>query len=58
MTNLKPDQDRTTRPGFFPPGLGCKNGKEYWRSLNELADSDAFDELVKQEFPRQASLTG
>ncbi|RPI94814.1 MAG: twin-arginine translocation signal domain-containing protein, partial [Chloroflexi bacterium] len=35
-----------------------KTGKSYWRSLDELAKSDDFEELVRQEFPRQASLLG
>ncbi len=30
-------------------------GKKYWRSLEELADSAAFQELVSREFPEQAS---
>ena len=30
-------------------------GKEYWRSLQELAQSDGFRELVEREFPNQAS---
>jgi MoCo/4Fe-4S cofactor protein with predicted Tat translocation signal len=34
--------------------MAAKKGKEYWRSLNELAGSPEFDELVRQEFPRQA----
>ena len=36
--------------------LASKKGKTYWRSLTELANSDAFEELVRQEFPRQANL--
>lgn len=36
--------------------LSAKKGKDYWRSLNELAESDEFEELVRQEFPRQAGL--
>ncbi len=36
--------------------LSGKKGKDYWRSLNELAHSEEFDELVQQEFPRQAGL--
>ena len=27
-------------------------GKEYWRSLEELAGTEAFQELLQQEFPR------
>ncbi len=29
-------------------------GREYWRSLEELADTPQFRELVDREFPRQA----
>jgi MoCo/4Fe-4S cofactor protein with predicted Tat translocation signal len=29
-------------------------GKQYWRTLEELADSPAFEELVRREFPQQA----
>jgi MoCo/4Fe-4S cofactor protein with predicted Tat translocation signal len=29
-------------------------GKQYWRSLEELADSEGFEELLHNEFPRQA----
>ncbi|HEX8069408.1 MAG TPA: TAT-variant-translocated molybdopterin oxidoreductase [Pyrinomonadaceae bacterium] len=34
--------------------LADKQGKEYWRSLEELAASDEFEELLHREFPRQA----
>ena len=27
----------------------------YWRSLEELADSEAFQEMVRQKFPQQAA---
>jgi MoCo/4Fe-4S cofactor protein with predicted Tat translocation signal len=30
-------------------------GERYWRSLEELADSETFQELLHREFPRQAS---
>ena len=33
--------------------LGAVHGKKYWRTLEELADSAAFEELVRQEFPEQ-----
>src|SRR5438876_5897845 len=29
-------------------------GKKYWRSLDELADSQAFREFVSREYPQQA----
>ena len=38
--------------------LGSSNGeakgKQYWRSLEELADSPIFEEFVQREFPQQA----
>src|SRR5215470_4969230 len=30
------------------------HGREYWRSLDELASTPAFRDLVEREFPRQA----
>jgi molybdopterin-containing oxidoreductase family iron-sulfur binding subunit len=35
--------------------LDGKSGKRYWKSLDELADAPAFQELMQEEFPRQAS---
>jgi molybdopterin-containing oxidoreductase family iron-sulfur binding subunit len=35
--------------------LGAANGKQYWRSLEELADEPGFREMLQREFPRQAS---
>src|SRR5438128_12442582 len=40
------------------PILHClqgAQGPEYWRSLEELAGSPAFQEFVQREFPQQAS---
>src|SRR5580704_6837720 len=31
------------------------HGREYWRSLQDLAQTDDFQELMHREFPRQAS---
>jgi len=31
-----------------------KTGREYWRSLEELADSGQFEDFLHSEFPRQA----
>jgi MoCo/4Fe-4S cofactor protein with predicted Tat translocation signal len=39
-------QDKLTR---------AKSGPQYWRSLEELAQSDGFVEMLHREFPRQAS---
>ena len=35
--------------------LASMSGPAYWRSLEELASTDAFRELLAREFPRQAS---
>jgi MoCo/4Fe-4S cofactor protein with predicted Tat translocation signal len=35
--------------------LSTARGVEYWRSLEELADTDEFRELLHQEYPRHAS---
>jgi MoCo/4Fe-4S cofactor protein with predicted Tat translocation signal len=34
--------------------LDGKSGKRYWKSLDQLADTPAFQELMMEEFPRQA----
>jgi molybdopterin-containing oxidoreductase family iron-sulfur binding subunit len=34
--------------------LDGKTGKRYWKSLDELADTAQFQELMQEEFPRQA----
>ena len=35
--------------------LEGKSGKRYWKNLDELAATPAFQELMQEEFPRQAS---
>ena len=40
--------------GAIRDQLSMKRGKEYWRSLEELANTDDFKELLHREFPRQA----
>jgi molybdopterin-containing oxidoreductase family iron-sulfur binding subunit len=35
--------------------LRGKTGKQYWRTLEELADDPHFEELLHREFPRHAS---
>src|ERR1700722_2353724 len=35
--------------------LAGKTGKTYWRSVDELADTPAFREMVQREFPAQAA---
>jgi len=34
--------------------LEGKRGKRFWKSLDELADTAGFQELMQEEFPRQA----
>ena len=35
--------------------LDGKTGKRFWKSLDELADTPAFHELMREEFPRQST---
>src|SRR5882724_2676120 len=35
--------------------LDASRGREYWRSLEELANTEGFEELLEREFPRQAA---
>ena len=35
--------------------LGRGQGRNYWRSLDELAETDEFKEFLEQEFPNQIS---
>ncbi|HEX6465695.1 MAG TPA: TAT-variant-translocated molybdopterin oxidoreductase [Terriglobales bacterium] len=35
--------------------LSTEKGKGYWRSLEEAAGSEEFDEMLRNEFPRQTS---
>jgi MoCo/4Fe-4S cofactor protein with predicted Tat translocation signal len=36
--------------------LGSKTGKRFWKSLDELADTPEFQELMREEFPRHAGV--
>src|ERR1700685_3149718 len=36
--------------------LGAPRGKQYWRTLEELADTEGFRELMRLEFPEQADV--
>ncbi len=35
--------------------LEASRGRDYWRSLEELASTEGFEELLEREFPRQAA---
>ncbi|HYP00957.1 MAG TPA: TAT-variant-translocated molybdopterin oxidoreductase, partial [Pyrinomonadaceae bacterium] len=45
---------RPVRREEIRASLGDKTGREYWRSLEELADSGQFEDYLHAEFPRQA----
>lgn len=42
--DIKAIRERLTAPG----------GRQFWRSLDELANTEEFQEMVEREFPRQA----
>src|SRR5438552_8762310 len=42
----------------FRQRIGDLRGREYWRSLEELARTEAFEEFFQEEFPRQAVALG
>jgi molybdopterin-containing oxidoreductase family iron-sulfur binding subunit len=50
--NFKLLRDRVLGAGSA--GVPSASGKQYWRSLEELADSPIFEEFVQREFPQQA----
>ncbi len=58
MSDQRETSRRPLKMAELRQQIAKKQGKEYWRSLNELADSEEFEEAVRQEFPRQAQLLG
>ncbi len=50
--NFKLLRDRVLGAGSAD--VPSASGKQYWRSLEELADSPVFEEFVQREFPQQA----
>ena len=34
--------------------LDGKTGKRFWKNLDELAETPAFQEMMREEFPRQS----
>ena len=47
--------DKTIDLASIRARLAEGSGRQYWRSLDELADSPSFQALVRREFPAQAS---
>jgi MoCo/4Fe-4S cofactor protein with predicted Tat translocation signal len=50
---MNPRKDLAPKLEELRQRLERARGKKYWRTLEELADSEAFQELVRQEFPGQ-----
>src|SRR6266852_5943768 len=51
--NFKLLRDRIMNAGSADVS-SASSGKQYWRSLEELADSPVFEEFVQREFPQAA----
>src|SRR5918997_6735879 len=49
-----PSKDSHTNFALMRERILATQGKEYWRSLEELTDSDEFREFVEREYPQQA----
>ena len=56
MTDKHSEERRPLNLEEFRHQLSNKKGKTYWRSLEELANSEAFEQTIRQEYPRQGSL--
>jgi MoCo/4Fe-4S cofactor protein with predicted Tat translocation signal len=50
-----PSSDKVLDLAAVRAKLQSKSGKQYWRTLEELADDPHFEQLLHREFPRQAS---
>jgi molybdopterin-containing oxidoreductase family iron-sulfur binding subunit len=48
---MNPRKDLAPKMNALLGSLEGAHGKTYWRSLSELAETEAFAELVRQEFP-------
>ena len=46
-----PSKDITNNFASLRDKILSRNGKEYWRSIDELADTPEFEEFVKREYP-------
>ncbi|HEX7557326.1 MAG TPA: TAT-variant-translocated molybdopterin oxidoreductase, partial [Leptolinea sp.] len=56
MNDHSPEENQPLDPDVIRQHLGGLKGKMYWRSLYELAEDKNFEKIIRQEFPRQASL--
>ena len=48
-------ENQSARLGRYPGSLGTARGQRYWRSFEELAETDAFREFLQREFPEQGT---
>ena len=51
---MNPRKDLSPELADLQDRLDGAQGKKYWRILEELADTPAFQELMRREFPEQA----
>ena len=49
------DSDKPLDLAAVRAKLQSKSGRQYWRTLEELAEDPHFEQLLHREFPRQAS---
>jgi molybdopterin-containing oxidoreductase family iron-sulfur binding subunit len=49
-------KDLNTKLAEVEQQLGAAGGRKYWQCLEELADSEAFGKLMRQEFPVLADI--
>lgn len=49
-----PSQDRHINFALMRDRILATQGKEYWRSLEEFADTDEFHEFIQREYPDNA----
>ncbi|HTG18259.1 MAG TPA: TAT-variant-translocated molybdopterin oxidoreductase, partial [Blastocatellia bacterium] len=52
---LSPQSYSPSRIASISASLQARRGKQYWRSLEELADSQEFQEVLHREFPENAA---
>src|SRR5215472_19016095 len=51
VTNIKPAKMTLAE---VQAKLDGKTGRRFWKNLDELAETPAFQELMREEFPRQS----
>jgi MoCo/4Fe-4S cofactor protein with predicted Tat translocation signal len=56
MTNPSHADQNSFDPEALRQRQSALKGRQYWRSLNELAEDKQFEKMIQHEFPRQASL--